>query len=232
MKKTCLIALLAAGACATPGRMMTASTLGAGAVEGGFETSVIGAAGSGGAGAIPMISGVVRVGVTDNVDVGARLGFAGLELQSRIKVAGENGAGTVVSIAPAITGSRWGIGGENITSFGLTVPALIGLQQANGSELIISPHLQTNYFGISSNATNSSSSAILLSAGAGIGYSAKVSGNVRLVPELTLSVPFAAIAGASADGESISGAGAGVGGFLFQGGLGVTFGRRTWDDPK
>ena len=233
----CIAAVFASG-CASTSTMGLARTLNKGAFQGWVAAEGGGivdpAAGGGG---YPMVEGGVRVGLTDRAELGARLGFNGIGAEGKFALlrSETTESGVNLSLNPGIGFFGFGGAGALIGNLSFQLPLLIGID-FGGHELVIGPRLTDQLFfgAIAASGSNNASVAVnLLSAGASIGMAFKLGPAIRLMPEVSISVPFFATAGASTgSGSSAFGSGASVGGFIFQAGLGFLFGSANAYDPE
>lgn len=237
MSRIGLLVLVVFTGCASTSTMGLARTLNQGAVqgwvaaEGGANVPVTTTPGSTTTTAVgyPMLEGGVRFGASDHVELGAKLGFNGIGLEGKFALVRpetmDNGIN--VSIAPQASFVGIAVPGASIGNFTAQLPVLIGFDFA-GHELVLGPRLHNQFaFGtLSTNNGLESVSLNLLSAGMTVGFAIKVGASVRIVPEIALLVPFFAAVGANTSGTSSVVAGAGVGGFSLQAGVGFLFGSR------
>ena len=189
-----LIALAGTGCISTSfGTVQTANTLGRGKVQVAFEPAVeakLGVnSGLSGSGAID-----VRVGAGESLDVNVRVGISGVELGGKYQFTDKATPSKVLSIAPSFGGFYFGqaAGRASLSLYG-QIPVLFGLQVGEGSQLIFGPKLHGWYtsgvptFGFP--VVASSAPAFALSLGSSVGFSAKVSDSVRVLPEFTFLYP-------------------------------------------
>ncbi len=101
-----LIALALLG-CATIGTLQRAQTAGEDQLQVALEPGLYGAQDGGDVGLIPYGNVAARYGVSDSFDVGARVGFAGAELQAKWRVTPSD-APVVVAVAPNAGGLFFG----------------------------------------------------------------------------------------------------------------------------
>ncbi len=227
------MALFMGAGCASTSTMGLARTLNKGAVQGwvGLEGGGIIAApastGSTTAGAgigYPMIEGGVRVGASDHVELGARLGFNGIGLEGKFALlrSPTMDRGINLSLAPQVGFFGIGIGPVFVGSLTAQLPLLIGID-FGGHELVLGPKLfnQVYFVGVSDSGSGGGAVVNLLSAGASVGFAIKA-GPVRIVPEVSAVVPF--FATGAITGVSGAATGTGVGGVIFQAGVGLLFG--------
>jgi hypothetical protein len=226
--------------CASFSTFGLARTLNKGAVQGwvapgGGGVVAINSKASGGVG-YPLLEGGVRVGVTDNIELGGRLGFNGITAEGKFGLlrppttdSGFNlslnpGVGFIGYGASTSAGSTSSGGFVGVLTFHL--PILMGID-FGGHELVIGPRaIDQVLFGTFSSSTaggSASSVANIFYAGGSIGFAIKVSGGFRIMPEIAIGVPV--VASVSDVGSSA------FGGLLFQGGVGFLFGSSNQYDP-
>lgn len=238
-----VLALIASG-CASTSTMGLARTLNRGAVqgwvaaEGGANVPVTTTPGSTTTTAVgfPNVEGGVRFGASDHVELGAKLGFNGIGLEGKFALARpetmDNGVN--VSIAPQASFVGIAAPGASVGNLTAQLPLLVGFD-FSGHELVLGPRLHNQFaFGTVSTGNGIESVSLnLLSAGMTVGFAIKVGASVRIVPEVALLVPFFAAVGANTSGTSSVVAGAGVGGFSLQAGVGFLFGSRdAYERPR
>lgn len=196
--------------------VQTAKTNGQGNIQAGIEPGVIGFAGGGVGGFGPALDLAVRYGVTDKFDLGARLGSAGFEVQTKFQLTGDDGV--VLALAPSLVPLI--VGGANAGGGYVAVPVPLLIDIPTGeSALVLGPRLVPRF--IFGGGGGVSAGGMVLSAGASVGYAAKLADGFRLMPELGVEVP---VVGAAAGGGA-SGAGAIGGGLMWQFKLGVLLGK-------
>lgn len=226
-----LLALFATG-CASTSTMGLARTLNKGAVQGwiaaeGGGIVVPSATPGGGAGTgYPMVEGGVRFGASDHVELGARLGFNGLTLEGKFALlrSPTMDSGINLSLNPMAGFFGLSVGSAFIGNVAFQLPLLIGIDFA-GHELVFGPRIydQLYFGGLSSGTTSGSVALNLLSAGGSIGFAIKA-GPIRILPEVSVLVPFLSTGAVSGGGSASTGVD--VGGFIFQAGIGFLFGTR------
>lgn len=228
------LSLVFATGCASTSTMGLARTLNKGAVQGWVAAegggiivpSTTSTTGGGAGTGYPMVEGGVRVGASDHVELGARLGFNGLGLEGKFALVRSPtmDSGINLSLNPMVGFFGLSVGSAFIGNVSFQLPVLIGIDFA-GHELVFGPRIydQLYFGGVSTGGTNSSALLNILSAGGSIGVAFKV-GPVRILPEVSVLVPFLATGAVSGGGSA--GTGVGVGGFVFQAGLGFLFGSR------
>lgn len=235
-----VIAAVSSMGCLSASTMGLARTLNKGAVQGWASAAgggIIASAPTASTGGVPtttstgtgypMVEGGVRVGVSDHVELGGRLGFNGIGIEGKFGFVRSPtmDSGINVSLAPQVGFVGIGVAGAFVGVVTMQLPVLIGID-FGGHELVLGPKLHNSIYFAGVSAGGSSANAVidLLSAGASVGFAIKA-GPVRLLPEVSFVVPFFASAGASASGTSGAVAsGVGVGGFAFQIGFGILFG--------
>lgn len=225
--------LLASIGCAT-GTMQTARTSGEQNFQFSVEPGVVGVGSAIGFGVLPTFNIAGRYGVSDTIDLGARIGSMGYELQSKFMLTDPNDMeSTAISIAPSLTATGGGSGGGGAlmsryiartvitgSSGGggaliqSTIPVIIGLPMGE-SELVIAPRVTPIIL------FSSGGSGLGLLGGASVGYAAKM-GGFTLLPEIAIDVPFLAASASSGGSGPIVGFNA----LVFNIGVGLLFGGR------
>lgn len=235
------LAVLVTSGCASTSTMGLARTLNKGAFQGWVAAEgggIIAAGASPGSPAsgtgYPMVEGGVRVGASDHVELGARLGFNGLGIEGKFALlrSPTMDTGVNLSLNPMIGFFGIALGSLFGGNLSFQVPLLIGID-FSGHELVFGPRIydQIYFGGIAGTGTGTGSAAInLLSAGGSVGIALKA-GPLRILPEFSVLVPFLATGGVTGGGGVASGAG--VGGFIFQAGIGLLFGSRdSYERPE
>lgn len=233
------LALFVCAGCASTSTMGLARTLNKGAVQGwvGLEGGgIIAAPTSGGSAGVgyPMVEGGVRVGASDHVELGARLGFNGIGLEGKFALvrSATMDRGINLSLAPQVGFFGIGVGPIFVGSLTAQLPLLIGID-FGGHELVLGPKLfnQVYFVGVSDSSGGGGGAVVdLLSAGASIGFAIKA-GPVRIVPEVSAVIPF--FASGAVTGVSGAATGTGVGGVIFQAGIGLLFGSaNSYERPE
>lgn len=175
----------------------------------------------------PLLEGGIRYGVTDNVELGAKLGFDGITLQSKFGLVRSPTMehGVDLSVAPQVGfigygASTSGSGSSSSSFVGVLtaqLPILFGID-FGGHELVFGPRVvdQVLFGNFSSGTSGGSGVADLLYVGGSIGFAIRVSPYVRIMPEVAIGVPV--FESANNVGSSA------LGGLIFQGGIGFLFG--------
>jgi hypothetical protein len=229
MKRSCARALLAGlllgggSGCVTLNTYQSANTLGKGHYELSVSAAVDGwnyVSSPGGCyqtcgQAIPQGDLSARYGVADAIDVGLRVGPAGLEVLGKFQLSSRDNSRVAVSFAPSIGGfvspvdptTRW---------LNTTLPLLIGLNFGAGHQLVLSPKviaLTTNY---SLNYNNFPSAQNALLAGTGVGVLLRLTDRFSIMPEASFLYPAAMPSNLVTSGSQ--------GYLIFQFGVGFLFG--------
>lgn len=164
---------------------------------------------------VPQFELGFRRGVTDDVELGAKLWLLGAALESKVQVvrAESQDSGIDVAIAPSVgwLGFNSGDGGGNfnvLTGY-LSIP--IGFNVPGGSQLVVTPKAIYQRYMASG---DGGGSAGLMFLGGSLGYAWKL-GTMYVLPEISLMQPVIN----PSTSEVIR-----YDGFVFQGGLGFLFG--------
>jgi len=175
-----MIGLLALSACSFSASQ-TARTNGKGNYQIGVEPgALIGGVGGLGVAVGPQLDIGFRYGITDRADVGARLGTAGLELQYKQQLTGDDGV--IVSVAPALTGFFGAVGGVEGGFVSLPVSLLVDVPVGE-SALVLGPRVHPTL------ALGGGQGGFGLNVGASVGFAAKLSDGFKLMPDVAVSVP-------------------------------------------
>ncbi len=186
---------LGATGCAATGMVQTAQTVGKGGYEVSIDPGVNGVLGLPFAG--PAFHAAFRYGVTDRIDIGARVGTTLAELQAKFLFTDPANETIAVSIVPAagvllIPGSGF-VSGVNIP-----IPVLIGFK-FGAHELTLGPRFQNSiYFDPTGTVDGSFYS---LGAGLSLGFAAQATESFRILPEFSVVTPIV-IGGSDGQGNS------------------------------
>lgn len=170
---------------------------------------------------VPSLGGSVRYGVTDTIDIGGRLSFAGLEITTKFQlVAPTSEGGVFVSIAPGIGGIGLGAGNASFGIFNVEVPVLIGIPMGP-HQLVLAPKVQELVVFATSGADATGGGITFI--GATVGAAFKLGDGFNIIPEFGLSYP---VFGAAGNGTTSSSTVFSSGNFFYQVGVGFVFGGR------
>ncbi|MSP90822.1 MAG: hypothetical protein EXR79_03305 [Myxococcales bacterium] len=217
----CVSSALVGGAACTSSTLQLARTTSRG------ETATAMAAGvqlfsvSGKRQRVPQFEVGGRYGLTDKIDVGARVWLPYWELDVKVQLArsATPTEGWDVAVAPGvgylggIPGDREGSGAYLHTA-ALSTTLYVGKNFASGSQLIVAPRAVDF---VMAGYAEAAGAINLLYAGGSIGYAWKVSKTVRLVPQVSALFN---VVGSLADFGTV----VGLGGMHGQASLGVMFG--------
>ena len=210
------------GAACTTGSAQTARTNGQGNFQFGVEPGVVGIGSGAGFGVLPSFNIAGRYGISDAVDIGARIGTVGYEVQAKVMFTDPAAQDSLaMSIAPQVTAIGAGGSGGGAFFFRSVVPLLFGLPVGD-SEFTFGPRVSP--WLITGGGGGSSASGLVLFVGGEAGFAARVGDKFWLMPHFTLDYPVVGIVGATGSGGAVSGLG---GGAFFGGGLALLFGGRS-----
>lgn len=169
----------------------------------------------------PQIELAARYGLTDNIEIGAKLWLPGLQADVKYALlrSEDMNSGWDLSINPGfgyiggISGTATGEGSDlHVLTFYL--PFLAGYNIGGGNQIVLGPKL-INQTWLTSD--DSSETINLLYAGSSFGFVWKYSDGVRLIPEVSFGIPvLRTLTGVGTD--------ASASGILFQAGVAVEFG--------
>lgn len=224
-----LLLLLASG-CATVGHLQTADTVGKGNFEFaaepswyqrslGVEEDVVVPAADGSKKAIIEaeglndglgleqgvfnLSGSLRYGLAETVDVGLRWGANGLDVLGKIQVTPADREDIVVSFVPSMGGVVVPTEQGNLGMLNLQLGALIGMGTGGGHQIVFGPKVQSwQAMGRADDVDLSGSgleagtaddvrvTASYVAVGGSAGFAIRVSPKIRVLPELALASPL------------------------------------------
>lgn len=183
---TCCLTTALAG-CVSLSSVQTADTLGAGRIQVGIEPGVTGVASSQRVLPHPLADVSVRYGAFERLDLGARLGQSGLELQLKW-MATPRGWPVLLSLAPFVGGNliveggagrRPALGGPSFTA---GLPLLVGVR-LGAHQLVLGPRVQL-IAPVSNDPADPTMRFVLV--GGSIGVALRVSRAVAVLPELAV----------------------------------------------
>lgn len=181
--------------------------------------------------AYPLLEGGVRVGVTDNIELGGKLGFNGITLESKFGLirSPSMDSGVNLSLAPAVGFIGYGGSSGGTSAFlgalSFHLPVLVGID-FGGHELVLGPRLvdQVVFGGGSSSSGSGSSTINVFYVGGSIGFAIRVSSGVRILPEFAVGIPTVATGDVGPNAKAFNA-------LLFQGGVAFLFGSSNQYDP-
>ena len=215
----CCMSQSIAGGCISIGAVSRAQTVGKGkyevSVEPGFwplqiEDRSIN---------LPSLNGALRYGISDRVDIGARIGTGLLEFQSKFLLTRPEHKWLAISLAPSFGGVFGGAFGIKSGYLNVPVPLLIGLKLGK-HELTLGPRVQ-NLLGSGGSSENKGALFVLLGGGS-IGFGAQVTPKFRILPELAVVTPL--MAAAINNGSGVADRPTDTGTFAYMFNLGFQFG--------
>jgi hypothetical protein len=207
--------------CISFSSVQRADTLGPGRVQASVEPGLWGAATTKGAVAVPHVDAMVRVGVTERLDLGLRAGSSLLQLQAKVLLTEPGDPWLAVSLVPALGGSLLDSAGQTGTGLGagpagalsLDLPVLIGFKVLEDSEVVLGPRALTLVL------FPDGPVQAALALGGSLGFSWQITSGFALMPEVSVVTP---VTGRAAAGRIFQGLDAS--GVFASLKLGVTFG--------
>jgi hypothetical protein len=188
--RVALAALFLSG-CASAGSMQTAHTNGRGKAQLGIELSEQVLPSRYSVTAYPMVGVSGRVGVSDRVDLGGRIGPSGGELMMKVQLT-RPPPSIVVSLAPSSGLWAWYTEGVWLASYNLQLPVLIGIPLRDQHQIVLGPRIHQSIFGASFGTTKGLVANTYVGSSAGIAWKLPVtSTSVRLMPEIAFLYPLA-----------------------------------------
>ncbi len=233
-----LLAMFAAGAlltgCASTSTFGLARTMNKGGVQGWVAPSVgalVANSRTAGVSAYPMVEGGVRFGLSDNVELGARLGFSGLAAEGKFALirSPTMESGFNLSLNPQVQLAGFGVGatgstaGAVVGALSFHLPVLLGFDFF-GHELVVGPRvIDQVVFGSVTGTSGGSAAGNLIYFGGSVGFAIRVAPGFRILPEVSLAAPLIATGSTTTVGYN---------GLIVQGGVGFLFGNATQYEPK
>lgn len=206
------------------GTMQTARTNGEGNFQFGVEPGAAIAVGEGGAGGLPSFNLAGRYGVSETIDIGARIGTISYEIQSKFMLTDPaDQTSLAMSLAPSVTAIGFGTGDAGAFLLSADIPFLVGIPVGD-SELTIAPKISPAF--VTGGGGDANVSGLILSGGGSVGFAARVGDKFWILPEISVKVPFFGAASASSGDTSASESTTGVGGAILNIGVGLLFGGR------
>jgi hypothetical protein len=159
-----------------------------------------------------------RYGITDSVELDAKLWELGFELGTKIQLyrSDSEDSGIDVAIEPGAGyltyGASAGESDATIGSLSLYLPVLLGVNVGGGSQIVLAPKVVDQiFFG-----SGSSSTVNALWGGGSLGFAWKLGERFRIMPEVSVVYPLSTSIGNSSD--------VAFKGMVLQGGIGLLFG--------
>ena len=173
--------------CASVGVFQQAETLGRKQWELGVELSSQAQTSFDSLSLYPLSAVVFRYGLAEAVDVGVRVGPAGVEATSKFMFTPR--AGQVhVSLAPSVGGTFSVPSGIAIGTGQASVPLLIGVDVGERAQLIFAPKVHDSLFAMSAGQAGGTVNLVFL--GAAVGVALKF-GRFKVIPDLGFLAPVA-----------------------------------------
>ncbi len=173
--------------CASVGVLQSPETLGRKNWEVGVELTAQGQVRKDAASVYPLGGISFRYGVADNVDLGARIGPGGLELDSKFMLTPRDSR-VIVSLAPSLAGTFWVPSGIAIGTAQASLPMLIGVRLGPRVQLVIAPRLHDSVMFMSAGQAGGTVNTVL--AGTALGFVIKV-WRLKIIPDVGFLAPIA-----------------------------------------
>ncbi len=189
---------LCASACVTVGAAQPASTMGKGNVQGGVEGNFWGyfVPGRTGVSVLPNVSGFLRFGLGDHVDLGFRAGFNGLELQSKFMFTDPE-SNFVFSLAamaqgyflPQLTDSTSTSTTPNVGTFAVPVSPMVGIKLGNHELVFAAREVTQLYFVRDAYPGAPTQQLLTINLGLSAGIALRLGNSFILMPEIAFQAP-------------------------------------------
>lgn len=180
------VCVLALSGCATVGVFQAPQTLGKGRWQVAAELGSQAQAATDAIALYPVFGVTGRYGVSETVDVGARLGPSGLELQGKVMLTPRTG--TVVSLAPSVGGTFAVPSGLVLGSAQAAIPVLIGVPLGPRAQLIFAPRVHDTLLVLFAGQAGATVNTVSLGGAIGVAIPIK---RLQLIPDVGFLAPIA-----------------------------------------
>lgn len=174
---------------------------------------------------VPNLSGAIRYGIADSVDVGVRWGANGVDLLGKVRLTPASLDTVVVSVIPSMGGMYLPLEKGDLSMLNMQLGMLVGMKLGKRNQLVFGPKVQSwQARGVVDSVDVKGS---YVAAGGSVGVAIRLSDSVRLLPELSLAAPISWKIRAENAGEIFQTTELPEGQqLLFQGGIAVLLGRK------
>jgi len=179
---------LALTGCASVGVFQSADTLGKKNWEVAVELSSQAQSSLDSLSLYPMSALTFRYGVHDRIDVGARVGPAGIELAGKVMLTERTRRGVIVSLAPSVGGTFSVPSGIALGTGQASLPVLIGVPVSDAVQLVFAPKVHDSLFAL--NAGQAGGTVNQLFAGGAFGVVVEIK-RFKVIPDVGFLAPIA-----------------------------------------
>lgn len=137
---------------------------------------------------VPNLSGSLRYGIADRVDVGLRWGTNGLDVLGKVQLTPRDEERIVVSVLPSMGGIIVPTQKGTIGMLDTQLAVLVGMQTGGRGEIVFGPKVQTWQAQGSADGVDVTGSYVAV--GGTAGYALRLSPSLRLLPEVALAAPL------------------------------------------
>lgn len=187
MRWLALCSLVSTG-CASVGVFQSADTLGRKNWEVGVELSSQAQSSFDSLSLYPLSALTFRYGVHDRVDVGARVGPAGVELASKVMLTPRSSSGVIVSLAPSVGGTFSIPSGIAIGTGQASLPVLIGVPLSEKVQLVFAPKVHDSLFAMNAGQAGGTVNQVFLGGAFGVVLHLK---RFKVIPDIGFLAPIA-----------------------------------------
>lgn len=149
---------------------------------------------------LPQVELAGRYGLTDRLEIGGKAWLlgAGADLKIGVVRSEDMQRGVDVSIDPGISYLGINIGEGDASLVTLTLPVLVGINFGGGHQLVLGPKV------VASRAGSTGAFSTSASAGGSLGIAFKLMPNLRLLPEVAMTIPvYESVPGATMPGPYV-----------------------------
>lgn len=137
---------------------------------------------------VPNLSGSLRYGIADQVDLGLRWGTNGLDVLGKIQLTPRDEDRVVVAVLPSMGGIFVPTQESTIGMLDLQLAVLVGMKTGARGEIVFGPKAQSWQAQGSADGVDVTGS--YLAVGGSAGYAVRLGPSVRLMPEVALAAPL------------------------------------------
>lgn len=183
-----LVLALGASACSSVSTLQTAHSLGKGKTQLALETGEQALVTRDTLRAYPVSGIAVRHGVSERVDLGARLGPSGLEAMVKVQLT-RPPPDVVVSLAPQLAAYAWNTSDVAIRAYNAALPVLVGIPLPHEHQLVLAPRVHLASFSLGAGSAHGFLDTLAVGGTVGIAWKMPSSKAIRIVTELGVMRP-------------------------------------------
>ena len=137
---------------------------------------------------VPNLSGSLRYGIADRVDLGLRWGANGIDVLGKVQLTPRGEDQIVVSVIPSMGGVVVPTEAGTIGMLDTQLAVLVGMKTGGRGQIVFGPKVQSWQAQGSADGVDVTGSYIAV--GGSAGYAIRLSPSIRLLPEVALAAPL------------------------------------------